>query len=134
MVNNQISKEEVSELKLILQDKEIIDQDEIINIKKLRNHSIKSEIIYGRLVIRINSNLSMCLNSIEDKLKDSFENYLKNLEIINLERLFNDYNNGESIGDYYKEMRIKENLRENKLKYDEMISLFFKLFGEASLV
>lgn len=122
----------IDDFKKKISERDIIDSEDITELKKLRTNSTKSIITYARLTTRAYLTFKVYLNQLESKcsLRKAVAEYIRKLDIESLDDLINNYSGGEKIGDHNKEERIKENIKENRNKYDKMISLFFKLFGE----
>lgn len=122
----------IDDFKKKISERDITDSEDITELKKMRINSTKSIITYARLTTRVYLTFNVYLNQLENKcpLRKAVAEYIKKLDIEFLEDLINNYSGGEKIGDHNKEERIKENVKENRDKYDKMNSLFFKLFGE----
>jgi hypothetical protein len=124
-----ISNEDMNSIKSIASEKELIDDDELDiykNEKKfMRTDFVKFayltincyDILLNNKHIFNNSVLSEMLNNVANKIND-------------LKLLVRDYHNGNSIGDYYKRISIKNDIWLNGRDYEKVVLTFFGIFEE----
>lgn len=133
-MNNQkliikLEEEKIKTIKVSMANQTDITESEIKKLKDLRSRCSLNYINLAKLVISINDYLS---NNIQEKIMEDYLIEIKNnTGIDNLRSLLLDYEDGEGIGDYYKEMQIKENVMKYRDDYNNMIKVFFKIFEES---
>ena len=130
--NIELSDEEIEEIKEIIGDKEIIEDEDLEVLKKDKNKAGCDRICLGRIflkcydTLRYNLYLLSGKKVIYDKLRD-FLNEFEDIEKI--KNNFEHYKDGEEFGSYYDAENIKAWVSKNKESVDNLIQLFFNIFG-----
>jgi len=110
----------------------ISDDPELKLIKILKKEVSTNDIQKGVLFVKcynfFKSNISLFKQEEKDLTKD-VEEYLEPINIENLRKLINDYGNGKEYGDYLIEENIKRIVDKNRKEVEELIQIFFEIFG-----
>lgn len=130
---NKLSEEDLIEIKDIVADKDIIDDEELLEIKSLKKQTSTNIVSIGLLYSKCYNILSFTCFLFKNDDKDfsnMFIEKLKELYIEDLILLVDEYQKGESYGDYLIEQRMKTIINNNRLKCLELINLFQKVIGD----
>ena len=124
-----LSSEEKSEIKSIFED-DIFEENEIKKLKSLKSESFINSIKFGELYLGCYSNWFNNLNLFEGKLKSNLGKILNEFDVEELRNLLEEYGNGEEIGSHNLGEKIKDIVRENRIKLNKLINLFFEVIEE----
>lgn len=129
---NKLNKESILKIKEIAQDKDIIDDSVMEELKKLNNkvsnNNVALAILYTKCFTLLDINLLKFSTDDEDYSKQVKE-FIYNSDLPELRRLVNEYGSGEVYGDYIVSENIKLIINKDKEKCMEVIRLFWAIFG-----
>jgi hypothetical protein len=118
-----------------IDDKEIISDELMTEIKTLKDNSIKNSIDLSRLfilcydILKVNKNLLSKDNKLFNKTLNEIETNDK-LRIHELRSLLEQYGDGKEICSHYVGQDIKIILNSERDKFIDLINFFFLIFGE----
>jgi len=128
---------EIEKIKSTFEEKDTIEDEDI---EKLRKDKIKSgvdSITLGKLFITcynyLNGSSYLLFDKDDEekqKLEEKLNQYLNNFQIENLRSLIEKYGDGKEFGSYYIGERIKDITNKQRDKLNNLIELFFKVFGD----
>ncbi len=104
-----------------------LPDDELEAIKDLRKNAILDEIGLARLYVQCYNFIEM--NSIQIDERGILDNFLKGFDICEIREKTLAYKNGLEYGDHIIEANIKSLVNKNREKYNELIKIFFQIFG-----
>jgi len=125
----KFSNEEKEEIKKAFEDKDIIEDDDMENLKKDKNKSGKENIVLAELFMTCFNYFKGNLYVLENELQNKLGSYLNKFPVDKLRGLLESYGDGNEWGSHWKEMDIKEIVNKNRRKMEDLISLFFECFG-----
>jgi len=128
-----ITKEEIKKLQDIVGEKTIIEEEEIKKIKEKYKNSSTNDIEFSKLFIEcydtLKSRSADFTSDSENKSKVILD-YLESIKIQEVRSLVSDYDNGNSIGDFYLATSIKEYARKNRKTMEDLITTFLSIFNQ----
>ena len=111
---------------------EIVEDDELVKLKKKRNKTDNDSIVFAQLFntcysyFRGNSYFLSEKKAIYDKFRD----YLDEVHYIEkLRSLIEEYKDGEEYGSYIIGERIKDFVSKHREDMDDLVNLFFRTLG-----
>jgi len=119
-----LTKEEKEKIKSVFVDEDLIEDDEITILKKLRNESLADSIKLGKLYLNCYSILSNNLHLFE---VNNLKKILNEFYAEELRNLFEDYGKGEEWGSHNASEKIKDLIKLNRNKLNKIINLFFEV-------
>lgn len=128
----KISNEDISYLKTFFEEKELIEDNEMENLKKYYKEIGRNSIILAKLFLTsydylVTTMYSLNNEEITDRLRKYFLNFT---EITYLRELLEDYGDGEDIGCYYIANKIKRYVIAQRPEMVHLINVFFSVFVE----
>lgn len=125
----QFSKEELKKIKEILQslDQTEIEDEELKKLKEKKQKSGYDKITKGLLFIECLDKINEAISQIEEKDKNNFEKYLISIDSTELRNLIEKYHSG--FGSYFSGEKIKDIVKKENNSIDQLINIFFELFG-----
>ena len=132
----EFTEEEKDLIQKKVDDKDLIEDDDIENLKKLKKESNTNSIIFSKLFLTswdyFNGNLYGFYEKDNENMKKlhlKLRGHLNTFQIEKLRNLLEGYNDGKNFGSHFKERDIKEYAKKYYKKMDNLIQLFFQCFG-----
>lgn len=126
----KLTDEEISSIKDIVEDKELISNDKKKDLQKLKTKSSTNDISLGILVIDCYNILELNIGSYSDDendFREKMKNFISSINIEPLRECLSDYGFGKEFGDYQTERVIKSIVASNRDNYLNLINLFFRI-------
>lgn len=123
----KFSEEDIESIK-----KSVTEYDDFDPFKEIRVKIGTDKILFAKLFLTAFDKFNESVYSFGD-LKEKLSNYLDSFQIENLRCLIEQYGDGESFGDYYTREKIFDFVNKERNKMDQMINLFFRVFGEEKI-
>lgn len=133
MTNKEnLTKEEMEQIKETFQENEILDEDQLKILKKNLQKATSNNILLATLYVQSYFILKNNTNILDSNLKDKLNSYLDGLlgNINILRSLVQDYGDGEEIGSYYVGEHIKDFIINKRVDLDNFLGLFSCVMGE----
>lgn len=137
MITNNIftiTEEELAKIKAKFDEEDMIDDEDLDDLKKKKAKSIKCSITFGNLFLTcyhyIHGNMYLLRNG-EKALYDKLNKYFSEFnEVGRLRKLLEEYGDGEGYGCHYTKESIKDIVDLNREKMEGVINLFFMISKE----
>jgi len=128
---DKITNEDINKIKGILEEKEIIEDSEMTNLKKLQIESGTDCVKLGKLFLICYDYLAnnSYLLSEDENINKKLDDYLSDFNVVDLRILLERYGEG-GIGTYFQKQKIQDMVNDNREKFNGLIQTFFKLFEE----
>lgn len=120
---------EVESLKDIQSEKEIVTDDELEELIKLKKNITQKPIDLAILFIKCYDILAININEFGDN-KEKLSNYLNTFSLEQLRSFVENYGGGKEYGDALTESNIRSRVGKYREKYLDLIKLFFQIFEE----
>lgn len=111
----------IEQIKNKITEQDVVDREELDEIKKLKRESVNNSIALAKLFLR-------CYDALKDNF-DELKDELKDIDPTNLRIDIEEFGK-EDYGAYYLEKRIALCINSNHESIKKVISLFFQVFGE----
>jgi len=123
-------------IKKKVEEKDLIEDDDVENLKKLKKESNTNSTIFAKLFLTawdyLHGNLYAFYEKDNEDMKKlhlKLRGHLNTFQIEKLRNLLEEYNDGNNFGSNFKKMDIKEYSKKYHQKMDNLIQLFFQCFG-----
>ena len=134
--SDKLKKKTIEKLKETFEGNEIIDDDDTFeDIKKKRLKIGTNNLIFAELIFFCHSNFQNQMNSSKiekKKILKELENYLKNINIENIRKIYSNLGDGLELGDHYNKINLDKEIAKNRRTYEGLINNFFAIFEEES--
>ena len=124
-----ITNEEIESIKSSLDEKEILEDNEIENLTKMKSKIGTDSIIFGRLFLICFDYFSNNIYLFKD-CKDLNKLLAQFKDVDKLRNLFENYGDGEEYGSYYSGEKIKDVVVSSRKDMMYLIQVFFQTMGE----
>jgi hypothetical protein len=128
----KFSEEEIEDLKTIIADKELIDDEDLEQLKNQKKKLTGNDVTLGILFIKCFDVMFLNLDQFkksEEKINKKIATFLNSFEIDSLRHFVNEYGEGKEYGDFIAEQNIMSVVSNNRESFLELIRLFFQIFG-----
>lgn len=133
MNKNILTNKAVSDIRELISEKEIIDEEVLEDLKANYKSISTSDVKLAVLFVKCHDILEINIQQFKDDEKDfssKIHSFLKQYSIQDLRAIVTSYGFGKEYGDYIAEINIKEIVNLNREDYLELIRIFMKIFGE----
>ncbi len=127
-----LDKKVIEDLINLQTDNEIIDEEIIEELQKLKKEISLNDVALVKLFLQCFDNLELSTSDFKNdeiNMEDKVKKYLGEFEPEEIRIILNNYGGGNEFGDEKAKKRIENLVRKNRVKYLELIKLFFKIFG-----
>ena len=134
----KFSDDDISSIQSNIEEKELIEEDYLEEMKKLKTKMGIDKIALGKLFVFCYDTIDFNVNNLGDdeELHSKFKQIIEDVEgeenkfVNELRILIEDYGDGEEINSYYSGERIRDLAGDNRKVMIQLVILFFKIFGE----
>jgi hypothetical protein len=123
-----IAQQELSKIKSKIEEKELITEETLKQIKDLINKNSTDILKFSKSFIKCYDILKG--NALSLDYSEEFKKLLNNLEIDKIRSYLESYNGGDSIGDHYILEDIKDFNSKKRKEMEEIIEIFLYLFND----
>src|SRR3990167_9710272 len=124
----QINETEIEQIVECLSDKDIIEDEEIYILRKLKMQN--DSVSFGKIFLVCYDYFNDNIYLIEDEgIKKKIEESLKRFDVYILRDSVENYYDGTSWGSYYEGEKIKQFVSENRKEMNLLINIFFRILG-----
>lgn len=123
-----ISSTELSKIKSKIEEKEIISEETLKQIRDLINKNSTDILKFSKSFIKCHDILKG--NSLSLDYSEEFKKLLSSIEINKIRSYLESYNGGDSIGDHYILEDIKDFNEKKRKEMEEIIEIFLYLFND----
>ena len=131
--NNNFSEKEIEDMKDTISEKEIMEDEDLEQIKNLKKSVSGSDVNLAKLFIKCYDFMSINTFQFKDESRNfikKIEKFLQTFDVSEIRRLVNEYGDGKEYGSYVIEENIKKEVHLNRKRYLDLIKVFFRIFGE----
>ena len=128
----ELSNDDSRAIKSYFEDKEIIEDKELEELKKSLSKMGKDSILLGNLFLTSYDYLRIHYNNFDDEdIKLRTKQLLSSYHYANyFRKLIEDYGDGNEIGSFYSGEKIKDMVVKHRENMMYLINIFFKLVGD----
>jgi len=126
-----LTEKSIETLTEITEEKDLIDDDLIRELNKKKKDISTNPIQLGKIFLICHDTLTSNLQTFshEKEAQTQLKQHLQTFDINPLRELLTTYGDGMNYGDHHIQKKISTQVNQQRQKYLELISLFFKIFG-----